>query len=122
MKKLLRSFLLVAVLGFFVPMMSTSCSTPPSARVQTMQILGVLGSSAKVGMDSATTLLKQGSITVVQYQKVADFYDTKWQPAYALAVSAAQADVNSIASPAITELAMQFLALIAQLTAPKPQP
>jgi hypothetical protein len=112
--------LLVALCAFTLALTFTSattgCSTAPSARVQAVQTLGVLGSSAKAGMDSATQLLAQGSITVAQWQKVADFYDHRWQPAYALAVTAARSDLGSIASPDVTNLAVQLLALVASLT------
>lgn len=114
MKKLI-SLLLVAVLGFCSPVFFSGCSTAPDQRTAAVQTLGVLGQSAKSGMDSATQLLKQGSITVAQWQKVADFYDNKWQPSYSLAVVAVKSDLSTVASPDITNLALQFLALVASL-------
>ncbi len=92
------------------------CATPPPARVTTYETLQVLGGTAKSAMDASTQLLKQGSITVTQWQKVATFYDTRWQPAYGLAVAAARSDLSSLASPDLMALATEFSALVSQLT------
>lgn len=118
MKNRILTLLFVALMGVCSPILFTSCSTAPNDRVAAVQTLGILGQSAKSGMDSATQLLKQGSITVDQWRKVADFYDNKWQPSYALAVAAAKSDLSSVASPDITNLGLQFLALVASLMPP----
>ncbi len=117
MKKFL-TLLLVGVLAVSAPAFLTSCSTAPAGRVEAFKTLSVVGSTAKSGMDAATQLLKQGSITVAQWQQVATFYDTKFQPAFALAVSAANSDLSSPASTDITNLAIQFVALVAALYPP----
>jgi len=92
------------------------CSTPPSERVTVYQTLQVLGGTAKASMDASTQLLKQGSITVPQWQKIAAFYDTKWQPAYGLAVASARSDLSTVASPDLMALAAELSALVSQLT------
>jgi len=120
MKKII-TLLLVAALGVSSPVFLTSCSTTPSTNVEAFKTLSVIGSTAKSGMDAATQLLKQGSITVAQWQKVADFYDNKFQPSFALALTAANSDLSSPASPDITNLAIQFVALVAALYPPTPK-
>lgn len=120
MKKFL-SLLLLAVLGVFLVPSFTACSTAPDQRTVAAQTLGVVGSSAKAGMDSATQLLKQGTITVAQWQKIADFYDLKFQPAYNLALAAVKSDLSSIAAPDVTALSLQFLALVASYMPPPKQ-
>lgn len=112
MKKLIV-FLFLAIA---LPALHTGCQTAPSARVTEVQTLGVVGSSAKSAMDTATQLLKSGQITVPQWQAIANFYDNRWQPTYNLAVSAVQSNLSTIASPDLSGLLQQFLSLVAQLS------
>jgi hypothetical protein len=86
-----------------------------SQRVVEAQTLGVLGQTAKAAMDTATQLLKDGKITVSQWQGVANFYDAKWQPAFNVAVTAVSSNLDSIASPDLQNLATQFGNLVLQL-------
>jgi len=95
----------------------TACSTPPSARVAQVQTLRAVGEAAKASMDATTQLLKQGTITLDKWQKVATFYDTKFQPAYTVAVYAANSDLSSVSSPDLTNLLNQLLSLASTLTA-----
>jgi len=117
MKKFLYLIALASAL-IAVPVVQTGCSTAPDQRVQAVQTLRIIGQTAKTGMDGATQLLKQGSITVEQWQSIASFYDNKFQPAYALAVASARSDLSTVASPDLIGLAAQFAALIAQLSTP----
>ncbi len=116
MKKYL--FLTAAVwLAFFsLPILQTGCSTPPDQRVQTVQTLKIVGRSAKTSMDAATQLLKQGTITVAQWQRVAEVYDTRFQPTYSVAVGAAHANLDSPADPELLGIAAQLAALVSELT------
>lgn len=103
--------------GFFsLPLGMTSCSTPPSARVVQYQTLQAVGTAAQTAVRASTQALKDGSVTVDQWQKIADFYDNKWQPAYTVAVVAAQSDLSSAASPDLQNLLQQLLMLANQLT------
>lgn len=115
MKKLLYIIALASAL-IAVPVIQTGCGSNPSSRVNQVKTLKILGQTAKTGMDGATDLLKKGRITVKQWQDVADFYDFKWQPAYALAVSANRSDLSSIGSPELIALAGQLAILVEQLT------
>ncbi len=112
-----KSLILIFALALTVPM-QTGCSQAPSARVQAVQTLGVLGSTAKAGIDGAALLLKNGKITVKQWQDVAAFYDQRWQPAYNLAVLVAKSDLSSVASQDLQKLANEFMDLISKLSAP----
>jgi hypothetical protein len=114
MKRLL-TLILIAALGSAPVAFTTGCATTPATQTTAFKTLGVIGNTAKSGMDAATQLLKQGTITVAQWQKVANFYDNQFQPTFALALNAAHADLSSIASPEVTNLAIQFVALVAAL-------
>lgn len=123
--KSLSRFLLVSTLAFAAPVCAvihlSGCANPPSARVVQARTLGVLGSTAKAGMDGATQLLKQGRLTVDQWRTIANYYDLRWQPAYNLAVAAVRSNLDSIAGPDLQKLADEFLALLAQYSASTPR-
>lgn len=110
MKKLL--FILGLSLCAVGPVAFTGCSTPVSQRTVEVQTLGALGIAAKGTMDQASLALKNGTITVAQWQAVANFYDTKFQPAYNLALSAVNSDLSSVASPDLVGLASQLATLL----------
>lgn len=113
----MKRIILAAAL-LLAPVAYQGCSTAPSARVVEATTLGVVGQTAKAAIDTASQLLKDGKITVAQYQTVASFYDTKFQPAYNVALTAVQSNLSSIASPDLVTLAAQVGALVAQLTNP----
>lgn len=115
MKKLITLMLASTVLAIS-PVMFTGCKTVPNERVQVVQTLKIVGQSAKATVDSAAQLLAQGSITVVQWNKIAAVYDTQFQPAYTLAVAAAHSDLSTVASPDLIGIAAQLAALVAQIT------
>lgn len=112
----MKRLLLLIALAVATPLLPTGCNTPPSSRVVQVQTLMVLGQTARAGMDASTQLLKQGTITAEQWQKIANFYDTRWQPAFNLAVAAVHSDLSSVGSPDLMALATQFSELIGQLT------
>lgn len=116
MKRILISlFILFAIVA--TPVLQTGCQNTPATQSKTVQTLLTIGTTAKTAMDASTQLLKQGAISVDQWRQIANFFDTKWQPAFALAVSAAHSDLSSLASPDLIALAAQFTAFIAQVTA-----
>jgi len=103
--------------GFFsLPVLQTGCTTPPDQRVQTVQTLKIVGQSAKTSMDAATQLLKQGTISVAQWSKVAEVYDRSFQPIYSTAIVTAHANLDSVADPELLGIAAQLAALVAELT------
>lgn len=101
-------YIIILILAVITPLASTSCATAPSAQQNAVLTLKISGETAKAAMDGATLLLKEGSITVAQWQKVADLYRAKFQPAFNLAVVAAQGNYSTLSSAdvaaALTEL------------------
>jgi hypothetical protein len=112
----MKKFLLLVCLAVASLTVFPGCPTVPAARVVEYQTLKTIGLSAKATVDGAALLLKQGAITVPQWQGIAACYDTKFQPAYALAVAAAQSDLSTAASPDLIVLAGQLASLIASYT------
>lgn len=105
-------FLVIAVaLLFAAPLFVTSGCSATNQTVA-YRTLGVVGASADSAMKTATSMLKNGTITVAQWQKAADIHDKQFQPAYNLALASVQANLNSIASPELQGLADQLAALI----------
>lgn len=113
MKRLV--FLLAALVTFSTaPVVLTSCSTAPSARVVQVQTLKSVGQTADTAVALSAQLYRDGKITPAQARQVLDFYDNKFQPAFRLAVTAVQANLDSIASPDVAALASQLSALVIQ--------
>ncbi len=117
--KILRTALISVALLFAVitPALTTGCVNTASSQATKYKTLAAVGAAAQASMDSAAQMVKSGAITVPQFQKVAAFYDTKFQPAFRFAVTAAQADLSGIASPDLTALLLQFTTLVAEVTA-----
>jgi len=112
--KFTRYFYLVALfLALLIaPALQTGCSTPPSARVKTVQTLLAVGHSAEATVALSAQLYRDHRITAVQAQAIIDFYNLKFQPAYRVAVLAAQSNYDSLASPDLLALAAALAALI----------
>lgn len=115
MKKLI-TVLLMATLAIAAPVLQTGCQVPVDQRTQAYQTLRIVGQSAKASMDTATALLKQGSIRLDQWQRVATIYDTSFQPAFRLALDASMSNLDSFASPDLINLAGQMAVIITELT------
>lgn len=96
--------------------LTPGCATTPGVQATAVKTLGAIGTAAKATVDASAQLLAAGEITVAQWQKIADFYDNKFQPAFAIAVQAARSDLSSIASPDVTALAQQLADLASQLS------
>lgn len=95
---------------------TTGCQNTATSQSTKYRTLAAVGAAAQAAMDSTTAMLKAGTITVAQFQKVADCFDGKFQPAFRFAVAAARADLSSVASPDITALLVQFTGLVAELS------
>jgi hypothetical protein len=107
-----------AVMLTVLPVAFVGCQNTTTTQATKYKTLASVGLAAQGAMDSAAQLLKAGKLTVPQFQKVAAFYDTKFQPAFALARTAAQSDLSSLASPDVTALLAQLTVLIAELSTP----
>lgn len=112
MRNIIASFL-AALCAFFVLPSFVGCSTAPSARVVQVQTLKAVGQSAEAAVALSAQLYNGGTISAAQARQVIDFYNTKFQPAFRLAVSAVNANLDSIASPDVASLASQLAALVA---------
>ena len=115
--KSLRLFLSALVLTFVIGIVPLATQTGCTTKQTTVTYLTLeaVGKTAKASLDASTQFLKQGAITVAQWQKIANAYDNDFQPAYNLAVVAA----GSSSAPAPADLVTKqsaFSASVAQLT------
>lgn len=126
MKKLM--FLFAALLPLMpircLPLMATvalvGCNQVPSARVAQAQSLLAVGRIADEAVATSARLYQSGAITAVQARAVMDLYTLKFQPVYRAAAAAAQANLDSFASPELSGLAAQLLQLVATFQPKKP--
>lgn len=118
MKKLI-TLIGLALLAFVVAPSLTSCAAP-STRVVQVQSLKAVGHSAEAAVSLSAQLYRDGLITAAQARLVMAFYDERFQPAYRVAVTAVQANLDSIASPDVIDLAAQLSSLVASFQKPKP--
>jgi len=112
----IRLLISILALAFVVPAATftiTGCST--AQQTATYLTLEAVGKSARASMDASTQLLKQGAITVAQWQKIANAYDNDFQPAYNLAVVAAGSSTAPAPAALVTQQAT-FSASVTQLT------
>lgn len=112
-------FVIVGLLAFSAPMLLTSCSTAPSARVAQVQTLKAVGESAEAAVTSAAHLYASGQITAQQTLQVMQFYDQKFQPAYRVAVTAVNSNLTLQAPDDLVLLSAQLSALLLQFTTHK---
>ena len=103
--------LILALAVAIAPVAYQGCTTPPSERVQVVTTLKALGAARDTAMQVAGQLWLAGKIDDAQRDKIIDFHDNKFQPAYRLAVAGVQADLT-IASPDLVNLFAQLQALI----------
>lgn len=110
----MRALFLALCLAMVVPFAGpVGCQTAPSARSTEVTTLRVLGASVDTSMKIAAQLLKDGKITWTQWDRIAEFHDKQFQPAFNLAVAAVQADLSTVASPDLLALFGQLSAIIA---------
>jgi hypothetical protein len=109
----MRKLLAILILAVAMPHAFTGCSSAPSERTTAVHTLQAVGLSAKAAVDASAQLLKQGSISVEQWQRVANIYDLRFQPAYGAAVLAVKSDLSSVASPDLIAIAAELTNLVA---------
>lgn len=112
MKKLIL-LLALACSAVAIPVVQTGCKTAPSHRVIQVQTLKAVGETAEAAVGLSAQLYAAHTINAVQARQVLDFYNTKFQPVYRVAVAAVNANLDSIASPDLVGLAAQLSALVA---------
>lgn len=94
------------------------CGTPPSARVVQVQSLKAVGHTAEAAVATSAQLYNGHVITGQQARAVIDLYNIRFQPAFRVAVSAVNANLDSIASPELADLAGQLASLVASYQKP----
>lgn len=107
--------IIVLILALATAPAFVGCHSAPTERVAQVHTLQALGATADAAMKTAASLRKNGQITEEQWKRIATFFDTRYQPAYRLAVAAVSADLSSAASPDLVNLATQLAALVAEL-------
>lgn len=95
--------------------LTTGCQTGSTAQAVEVTTLKVLHTSVDAAMATGAQALKDGKITVAQWQTVATFYDQTFQPAFNVAVAGANSNINSVASPDLVAMGAKIGALVAQL-------
>jgi len=115
MKKLFVYLCFLAGLSLVTatPFLLVSCKSAPTERTTEVKTLKVIGASADASMKLATQLLADGKITREQWNKIANFFDTKFQPAFGLAVTAVRSDLNNTAPSDVIALSVQLAGLVA---------
>ncbi len=114
MKSLRFLYLAVALMCATPLVITTGCQTGSTTQATAVTTLKVVGATASQAMATSAQLLKDGKITVAQWNQIADIFDHQFQPSYRLAVAAANSNVDSVASPDLVSLAAQLGALILQ--------
>jgi hypothetical protein len=122
MKKRFFALIFAAIISAAIPLAQSGCQTAPNARVQTVTTLKVVGASVDATMRLGAQLLRDGKITRAQWDQLAVIHDAKFQPAFNLAVSAVQANLDSVASPDLLALSSQLAALISSFQTPAKSP
>lgn len=112
MKTPLRIIAICIALAFGPTLALTSCATPPDQRTATVHTLQTVGHAAEGAVEVSAILYKTGKINGDQAQAVITFYNSKFQPAFRLAVSAAKFDTTAIAPQDVLNLANQLQALV----------
>lgn len=115
--KSVRLLILAAALGLG-SVAYQGCSTPPSGRVAQVQTLKAVGHTAEAAVATSAQLYNGHIITAKQARDVIDLYNLKFQPAFRVAVNAVNANLDSIASPELADLAGQLAALVASYQKP----
>lgn len=111
----MKRLILLAALAFALPAFHSGCTNTPQtakAKVVAVQTLKSVGQAAETAVALSAQLYRDGKITPAQARQVLDLYDTKFQPAFRVAVAAAHSDYTSIASPDLVTLAGQISALV----------
>lgn len=122
----LKRVLLVALVISFcvapVVILTTSCAHPPSERVVAVSTLKATGHSAEAAMTLVANLYAANRITGAQAKQAIELYDTKFQPAFRVAVAAVNANLNAVAPAELTALAAQISVLVASFSAANSTP
>lgn len=119
MRSSLRILLVFGCLIFAAPvaLVVTGCGNP-SSRVTQVQTLKAVGHTAESAVALSAQLYRDKRITADQARAVNVLFDTKFQPAFRVAVNAVQMNLDSVASPELIDLAAQLSNLVSSYTTP----
>ncbi len=106
--------IILALLLAPVALVESSCTTPPDQRVAVVQTLKSVGEGADAVVAVSAHLYGSGKIRADQAIAIKDFYDTKFQPAFRDAVTAAQSDLSVSSPAAILSLGLQLSTMLTQ--------
>lgn len=102
---------LLYLLCFSVPVCTTQtgCLTTQAQQAQTLEAVGL---GAKATVDTAAILLKNGKISVIQFENIAYFYDQRFQPAFRAALILVENNQQAPASLRVVQLAAELASLL----------
>lgn len=115
MKPKLRLFILPVLVwaGFFaLPITQTGCSTPVDARHAQYATLKAVGDAADGVVATSAHLYASGVISADQANSIKTLFDTKFHPAYILAMNAAHTDLSTDVPQNLIAIAGQLAALL----------
>lgn len=109
----------ILLLGLLAPIsLTTACHTSPNQRVNEVKTLKIVGASVDTTMKLAAKLYVDGKISQAQWATIADIHDHKFQPVFKAAVTAVQANLDSVADPALIQIAADLSALLNSYSQP----
>lgn len=108
----MKPYFLYLLFGFSgVALATNGCTT---SKVEAAKTLEAVGLSAKATVDTAAILLKNGKISVIQFENVAYFYDNRFQPAFRAALILVENNQQAPASLKLVQLAAELSSLLAE--------
>lgn len=111
MKKLF-TILALAFFATAMPVYEAGCTTPPDARHTQYATLKAVGDAADGIVATSAHLYASGAITADQARSIKTLFDTKFHPAYLVAVNAAHTDLSTQIPENLIALASQLAALL----------
>ena len=97
----------------------SGCATPVNQRVVAGQTLKAAGQAAEAAVALSAQLYAERRLSPAVARAVLDFYNDRWQPAYRLALAAAQSDPAQSAPLQLLTLLTQLQGMVS-LPAPRP--
>ncbi len=99
------------LLLFAVPtaLTQSGCKQSQQQQAQTLEAVGL---TAKLTMDSAAIALREGKLSVEKWEKMAYIYDTKFQPAFRVALAQVEGNTKGVAPLALVAIANELSLLL----------
>jgi hypothetical protein len=100
---------LLFLLAFPLPFVTTGCF---STQVQQAKTLETVGVTAKLTLDSAAILLRDGKISVETFQRIANIYDNKFQPLFRLALARVEGNISAPSPLELVSIASELSSIL----------